>query len=89
MQTQEILNQRTRAERKETLECFERILKIYDYKKPCVDCKCPLPEGFVHRCPECYDEMWFPGGSEEPWWFDNVRWLTKKLKNIVKKRIII
>ena len=28
--------------------------------KLCCDCKEPLPEGFITRCPKCYDEMYFP-----------------------------
>lgn len=26
----------------------------------CCDCKEPLPEGFVTRCPKCYDDIYFP-----------------------------
>lgn len=28
--------------------------------KLCCSCKQPLPEGFITRCPDCYDRMWFP-----------------------------
>ena len=28
--------------------------------KKCVSCKDTLTDGFVHRCPKCYDEIWLP-----------------------------
>lgn len=27
----------------------------------CCDCKEPLTDGFIHRCPKCWDEIYFPG----------------------------
>ena len=32
-----------------------------DVKNPtCAYCGYELPDGFKHRCPDCYDEMYFP-----------------------------
>ena len=43
----------------ETLNKLEDTLETEPIKL-CVDCKKPLPKGFVCRCPDCYDTIYFP-----------------------------
>lgn len=46
----------------------------------CCDCSSKLPDGFVTRCPNCYDEIYFPGLNEGKWIRDAIKLLFKRFK---------
>jgi len=45
----------------------------------CCDCGLILPDGFIHRCPDCYDEFYFPGLNDGKWIWDAIKLLIKKI----------